>query len=172
MDKPVKALCDLPRPLSSMILSYSSLLTQLQQHYTGWTFCRSTEYMPSPSSLTICASYSSRQSNSRLAFSRWKKSWQDLGAIKMRLQLYLLFSMPLFRWYHQSSWLYLMSRLWRFLNVYLQPQTFFSMFKQAVSSQEAMEAWYLNLHPWFLLVWITPNLSEQVEFLFEDSGHQ
>ena len=56
-----KALCCLPPPpLSCLTLSYIPLLPQLQPHYTGWTLCRSTEYMSGPSSLSICTSYSSR----------------------------------------------------------------------------------------------------------------
>lgn len=78
----------------------------------------------------------------------------------MRLGLCLCSPRSSLRWCLQFPWFFLLSRFWRFPDVYLHLATDF--LKQAVSGQEAMEAWCLNLYLWSLLIWITPSLSTQV----------
>lgn len=84
----------------------------------------------SPSPLSICTSSSSRQSLkacfvlNRFGFSRWKGSWPVFGAVKVRIGHCPLFSpSSSFRWCLQFPGLNLLSRVWRFPNVYHQPQS-------------------------------------------------
>lgn len=82
-----------------------------------------------PSPLSICTSSSSRQSLkacfvlNRFGFSRGKGSWPVFGAVKVRIGVCPFFSPCSFRWCLQFPWLYLLSRVWRFPNVYHQPQS-------------------------------------------------
>lgn len=84
----------------------------------------------SPSPLSICTSSSSRQSLkacfvlNRFGFSMWKGSWPVFGAVKVRIGVCLLFSpCSSFKWCLQFPRLYLLSRVWRFPDVYHQPQS-------------------------------------------------